>query len=101
MRIAALASSVVLTIGTWAIGTLAVGTIASPRSVQAQTYDPNYPVCLHVFGEVTYYECRYTSLPQCAMSASGRAAECVVNPYFANGYQESPVRRHRRYRHAY
>jgi hypothetical protein len=101
MRIATLASSVVLTIGTWAMVTLAVGTIAAPTPVQAQTYDPNYPVCLHVFGEVTYFDCRYTSLPQCAMSASGRSAECVVNPYFANGYQESPARRHRRYRHAY
>jgi hypothetical protein len=80
-------------------GTLAIGTATSPA--QAQTYDPSYPVCLHVFGEVTYFECRYTSLPQCAMSASGRGAECVVNPYVANAYQEAPVRRHRRYRHAY
>ncbi len=31
----------------------------------AQTYDPDYPVCLHVYGPVTYYECRYTSLAQC------------------------------------
>jgi len=27
------------------------------------------------------YECRYTSLEQCAMSASGRPAQCVINPY--------------------
>jgi hypothetical protein len=31
-----------------------------------------------------YYECRYTSLPQCNASASGRAAQCVINPYFAS-----------------
>ena len=49
--------------------------------VRAQTYDPDYPVCLHVYGRVNYYECRYTSLPQCAMSASGRPAQCVINPY--------------------
>jgi hypothetical protein len=96
MRITVLASLVVLT-----IGSLTIGTLAAVSPVQAQTYDPNYPVCLHVFGEVTYYECRYTSLPQCAMSASGRGAECVVNPYAANGYQEAPVRHHRRYRHVY
>jgi hypothetical protein len=98
MRLPALASLIVLTVGSSAIGTL-VG--AGPA--QAQTYDPNYPVCLHVFGEVNYYECRYTSLPQCAMSASGRGAECVVNPYpyAANADQESPVRHHRRYRRAY
>ena len=51
----------------------------------AQTYDPAYPVCLHVYGRgASYYECRYTSLPQCNASASGRAAQCVINPYFAN-----------------
>jgi Protein of unknown function (DUF3551) len=96
MRVTALASLVVLTIGTLAIGTL---TATSP--VHAQIYDPNYPVCLHVFGPATYYECRYWSLPQCAMSASGRGAQCVVNPYAANAYQEPPVRHHRRYRHVY
>jgi hypothetical protein len=96
MRIAPLASLVVLT-----IGALTIGALAATSPVQAQTYDPNYPVCLHVFGEVTYFDCRYTSLPQCAISASGRAAECVVNPYTANAYQEPPVRRHRRHRHVH
>ena len=53
--------------------------VATP--VRAQTYDPDYPVCMHVYGKVRYYECRYTSLEQCAMSASGRPAQCVINPY--------------------
>ena len=53
--------------------------------VRAQTYDPKYPVCLQVYtGRMDYYfECAYTSLPQCQMSASGRAASCVINPYYA------------------
>ena len=57
----------------------------------AQTYDPKYPVCLQVYqGFVDYYfECAYTSMAQCRMSASGRAASCVVNPYYAG---ESPAR---------
>jgi hypothetical protein len=57
--------------------------LATPA--QAQTYDPRYPVCLQVYqGFVDYYfECAYTSIPQCQMSASGRAASCVVNPYYA------------------
>ena len=57
--------------------------LATPA--QAQTYDPKYPVCLQVYqGFVDYYfECAYTSIPQCQMSASGRAAQCVVNPYYA------------------
>ena len=70
MRILALA---ILPIGTVSIGPAA-----------AQTYDPAYPVCLHVWGPANYYECRYTSLPQCNASASGRAAQCVINPYFAS-----------------
>jgi len=76
----------------WAI--LAIGTV-SIGSAAAQTYDPAYPVCLHVHGRgAIYYECRYTSLPQCNASASGRAAQCVINPYFAGA--QVPARRHRR-----
>jgi hypothetical protein len=57
----------------------------SAEPARAQTYDPRYPVCLQVYtGRMDYYfECAYTSLPQCQMSASGRAASCVVNPYYA------------------
>jgi Protein of unknown function (DUF3551) len=57
--------------------------LAAPA--QAQTYDPRYPVCLQVYDDMVhfYYECSYTSMAQCAASASGRYAQCVVNPYFA------------------
>ena len=56
-----------------------------PAPGQAQTYDPSYPVCLQIYqGYVDYYfECRYQTMAQCAASASGRAAQCVVNPYYA------------------
>jgi hypothetical protein len=65
--------------------TLAAGLTATPAP--AQTYDPKYPVCLQIYQGFTdyYFECAYTSLPQCQMSASGRAASCVVNPYYAGG----------------
>jgi Protein of unknown function (DUF3551) len=56
----------ILVLAILAIGTVSIGPAA------AQTYDPAYPVCLHVYGPATYYECRYTSLPQCNVSASGR-----------------------------
>src|SRR5436190_23526788 len=57
--------------------------LAAPA--QAQTYDPKYPVCLQVFQSMVdyYFECGYTSMPQCQASASGRNASCVVNPYYA------------------
>jgi hypothetical protein len=31
-----------------------------------------------------YIDCGYTSLAQCAQSASGRAAQCITNPHFAS-----------------
>ncbi len=50
----------------------------------AQTYDPNYPVCLQVYvPRGGYIDCSFTSLPQCQATASGRAAQCYTNPYYA------------------
>jgi len=66
-----------------ALTALAFGTLLATPNAQAQTYDPNYPVCLHVYGKISYYECGYASIPQCNLSASGRSAQCVVNPYYA------------------
>ncbi|MBU6458879.1 MAG: DUF3551 domain-containing protein [Bradyrhizobium sp.] len=79
-----------------------LATIAVAVPAQAQTYDPAFPVCLHVFGRTNYIECRYTSLRQCAITASGRSAQCVVNPYFANdGFANGRDQWGRRYRRAY
>jgi len=72
---------------------LAIGMVFASAPARAQTYNPDYPVCLHVYGPITYYECSYTSLSQCNASASGRSAQCVVSPYFANAYQDRPVRK--------
>ncbi|OKO72305.1 hypothetical protein AC629_38215 [Bradyrhizobium sp. NAS80.1] len=69
----------ILTFAILAIGTVSIGPAA------AQTYDPAYPVCLRVYDpEANYYECRYTSLLQCNAMASGRGAQCVINPNFAS-----------------
>ena len=80
-----------------AILTIAAAVTATPTL--AQTYDPKYPVCLQVYQGLAdyYFECAYTSIAQCNMSASGRAASCVVNPYYAGG----KVRRDRRQRRVY
>src|SRR3981189_1456190 len=79
-----------------ALAILTIATVLTAAPVRAQTYDPAYPVCLHVYGRATYYECRYTSLPQCNASASGRAAQCVLNPYFANAQGPAAYGRPRR-----
>jgi hypothetical protein len=52
--------------------------------VMAQTYDPNYPVCM----EKTewggrYIDCSFTSIAQCKATGSGLGATCSANPYFA------------------
>jgi hypothetical protein len=80
-----------------ALAILAIGTISTSVPVQAQTYDPSYPVCLQVYGRASYIECRYSSIAQCNQSASGRAAQCITNPYAANAYHDRPTRRHRVY----
>jgi len=70
--------------------------VSAAAPAQAQTYDPNYPVCLQVYESMVhyYFECSYTSLAQCAASASGRSAQCVVNPYYT-GPRARPPRRKR------
>jgi hypothetical protein len=75
-----------------------MATVSAAPSVRAQTYDPAYPVCLQIYQGWNdyYFECRYTSLAQCNASASGRAAQCIVNPYYAGPKTASPGRRDRR-----
>ena len=83
-----------------ALAVLTVATIWTAAPARAQTYDPAYPVCLHVFGrEVEYYECTYTSIDQCKQTASGRQAMCVVNPYYAG--REAVGRNDRRQQRGY
>jgi hypothetical protein len=83
------------------IPTLAIliaATILTAAPARSQTYDPAYPVCLQVYQGFNdyYFECAYTSLPQCSASASGRAAQCIVNPYYAGRKPTPPARRDRR-----
>jgi hypothetical protein len=84
-----------------ALAILAMAAASAAVPAKAQTYDPNYPVCLHVYGRISYYECRYTSLPQCNMSASGRSAQCVINPYFAHASSQPSARRYKRHHNGY
>jgi hypothetical protein len=66
----------------WMIVGIAVTSISTAS--QAQTYDPNYPVCIQAYGiGGTHIDCSYTSLSQCQASASGLAAQCFANPNFA------------------
>ena len=83
----------------WAILTIATVLTAAPAL--AQMYNPDYPVCLQTYGiDGGYIGDGYTSLAQCALSAGGRAAQCIINPYFA-GAQAPARQRDRRYRGVY
>jgi hypothetical protein len=66
---------------------VASGALLAAAPTQGQTFDPRYPVCMHVYsgangGGGEWYDCSFTSLPQCRATASGRAATCDLNPYF-------------------
>jgi hypothetical protein len=71
----------------WTI--LAIGTMLAAAPARAQTYDPNYPICLQVYSiGGSYIACGYTSMAQCSATASGRAAQCLINPYFVPAHKE-------------
>jgi Protein of unknown function (DUF3551) len=82
------------------LGLLAISAISAAAPVPARAgYD--YPVCLRVYGPATYNDCTYTTLAQCKASASGRAAECYPNAFYADAAAMSPGRRHRGHHGAY
>lgn len=63
---------------------LTIGMMLVAAPSRGQTYDPNFPVCIQTYavggGSI---DCSFTSLAQCAATASGRSALCYNNPYFA------------------
>jgi hypothetical protein len=53
----------------------------------------NYPYCLQTPSYGT--ECNYTSYNQCMASASGRIADCIVNPIIGFAQQQAPQKQRR------
>lgn len=85
-----------------AVTILTVGMISAAGQARAQTYNPDFPVCMHVIplGGGSIEDCTYYTMAQCAMSASGRAAQCNPNPFYAAATASSR-RSDRRYRRVY
>lgn len=78
--------------------TLAAGALFAATGAEAQTYDPRFPVCMHVYtggrgGGGDYFDCSFASIPQCQATASGRSASCDINPYYAFANEPPPPRR--------
>lgn len=81
----------------------AIATLFVAADASAQTYDPRYPVCMHVYagggrsgGGGNWFDCSFTSLEQCRATASGLSASCDLNPYYA--FNEPPPPPRRRYK---
>jgi hypothetical protein len=64
-----------------ALPMLAIAASSAAGPVAAQTYDPRYPFCMHIYGDPAYYECQYMTMTACMEMASGRSAQCIVNPF--------------------
>jgi hypothetical protein len=84
-----------------ALTILAIGMVWAAAPAHAQTYDPAYPVCMHVVGPLggDYYDCGYSAMEQCRATASGRPAQCDINPYYVGA--RAPLLHNRRPRRAY
>jgi len=79
----------------WTVVCIAMMLVAAPA--RAQTYDPNYPVCLQSYSlGGSSINCGFTSMAQCQATASGRSAQCLDNPYFSRATPPSRVDRRRR-----
>ena len=80
-----------------ALAVLVIGAASAGGQAQAQTYNPAFPVCMHVviWGGSSYEDCSFDTIAQCQMSASGRAAQCSLNPFYA-GAAAGPRRSDRR-----
>jgi hypothetical protein len=64
---------------------MAGGAMLAVTQASAQEYDPRYPVCIKLteWGGGPHIDCSYTSISQCHATASGLAAQCIVNPFYA------------------
>ena len=77
---------------------IVISTMLAASPAPAQTYDPRYPVCMEVYSiDGSSIGCGYTTMAQCAASASGRAAQCFANPYFADTKRKVPATGKRRH----
>ena len=75
---------------------LALGSISTGCASSAAASE--YPYCLQSTKEGTY--CIFTGYDQCMLAASGRGAECIVNPTVAFSEQTQPAQPPRRARRA-
>lgn len=77
------------------LGILTILVMSAAGPARAQTYDPAFPVCMHIaLWGGDREDCSYRTLAECRGSASGRGGVCSPNPYYA-GATASRERRDR------
>ena len=78
-----------------ALTILTISVVSAAGHIQAQTYDPAFPVCLYVvpWGGGAYYQCSYETMDQRRASAAGQM--CSVNPYYAGARSRNSRRNYR------
>lgn len=76
-----------------ALAVLAAGMMMAATSAPAQARE--YRFCLQSPETGVPGECSYDTYAQCRASASGRFADCNINPRYAFGYERPRNRRHR------
>lgn len=80
-----------------ALAMLPVVAALTAMPARGQAYDPNFPVCLQTYGIAgDNIECGYSSQAQCSAAASGRSAQCIINPFFASRQAAGPRSRRQR-----
>ena len=73
---------------------LAAVTVLTSAPAPAQTFGGNYPVCIQNYRwGGSDIDCRFTSMAQCAATATGLSAQCLINPYYANAQMPRGSRR--------
>ncbi|HEY0218437.1 MAG TPA: DUF3551 domain-containing protein [Afipia sp.] len=80
------------------IGVAAIGLTALAASVPSQAQARNYKYCLYQ-DRMGGGDCSFVSYEQCRASASGRIADCRINPMWAYGGQDQPVKKKHRRKH--
>jgi hypothetical protein len=67
-----------------ALALLTIVTLSANGAARAQTYDPDFPVCMHVIVPPggSFEDCSYYTKEQCRASAAGRAGQCDFNPFY-------------------
>ncbi len=79
------------------IGIALAGLTSLAATVPSQA--KNYRYCLFEGGGIVGRDCSFDTYSQCSASASGRIADCRINPMWAFQGQDEPVKKKRRRKH--